>query len=121
MPTSNVALVTSSNRLGNTTSSNYLNVTFTPSTTMAPDGKGTIEIGVPYWYILQQTGERMYNPTASNKCASSCMKITSSGLEGSAIQIKYDNMVESCIKGTPITISCRQFYNPITPEVWTGF
>lgn len=30
-------------------------------------------------------------------------------------------MVQSCIKGVPITIICRQFYNPITPEVWPGF
>lgn len=57
----------------------------------------------------------MYNPTASNKCSSSCMKITSSALENDVIRIKYDNMVQSCIKGVPITISCRQFYNPITP------
>lgn len=30
-------------------------------------------------------------------------------------------MVQSCIRGTAITISCRQFYNPITPTVWDGF
>ena len=30
-------------------------------------------------------------------------------------------MVQSCIKGIAITISCRQFYNPITPTVWDGF
>lgn len=88
---------------------------------MAPDGAGVIEIGIPYWYIIQQTGERMYNPTASNKCSSACMKITSSGLENDVIRILYENMVRSCIKGAPITIICRQFYNPITPRKWEGF
>jgi len=49
------------------------------------------------------------------------MKIYSSALENDVIRIKYDNMVQSCIKGTSVTISCRQFYNPVTPEVWEGF
>lgn len=63
----------------------------------------------------------MYNPTAINKCSSTCMKIISSGLNNGVINIQYTNMVPSCISGTPITISCRQFYNPVEPRVWTGF
>lgn len=49
------------------------------------------------------------------------MNIFRSELVGDRIRIVYDNMVESCIKGAPITISCRQFYNPIVPELINGF
>jgi hypothetical protein len=50
------------------------------------------------------------------------MKITSSGLNtNGAISIEYANMIPSCITGAPITISCRQFYNPVEPRIWQGF
>lgn len=64
----------------------------------------------------------MYNSAAKDKCSSSCMKITSSGLNtNGAISIEYANMIPSCITGAPITISCRQFYNPVEPRIWQGF
>lgn len=30
-------------------------------------------------------------------------------------------MLDSCISGAQITIKCRQFRNPITPKLWSGF
>ena len=121
MPTENIFLESSSDVLGNTKSSTYLDITFTPQTTMPPGGAGHIDIGMPYQYFLTTSGRRMYNPTATNKCSSSCMNIFESELIVDRIKIIYDNMVESCIKGAPITISCRQFYNPIVPEDKSGF
>ena len=42
---------------------------------MAPNGKGSIELQIPEWYEVGTTGEYMYNPTAENKCKSTCMHI----------------------------------------------
>lgn len=44
-----------------------------------------------------------------------------SGLVGDRIMITYESMLDSCIKDTEITINCRNFYNPITPELISGF
>lgn len=63
----------------------------------------------------------MYNPTAVNRCTSTCMNIYHSELVVDRIQIDYDNMVQDCISSQPIEIVCRQFYNPIVPEPQTGF
>ena len=30
-------------------------------------------------------------------------------------------MQSSCITAAPITITCKQFYNPIYPAIWEGF
>lgn len=74
---------------------------------MAPGGSGNIEIGIPYQYFLTTSGRRMYNPTATNKCSSSCMNIYESELQNDRIRIVYDNMVEDCISGKEIIINCR--------------
>jgi hypothetical protein len=88
---------------------------------MAPGGTGSIEIGIPYQYFLTTSGERMYNPTASKRCSSTCMNVFHSELVVDRLQIDYNNMVQDCISGQPIEIVCRQFYNPIVPEPQTGF
>lgn len=49
------------------------------------------------------------------------MRIFYSQLQNDKIVIRYDNMVPSCISGTEIVITCRQFFNPITPDIITGF
>lgn len=49
------------------------------------------------------------------------MRITRSKLEGAFIHIDYSDMADPCLKDSPITITCKHFYNPITPEVWPGF
>jgi hypothetical protein len=121
LDSNSVSLSSSSNILGTTVATNALSVTFTPKTTMSPDGKGTVQIGVPMWWQIGITGERMYSPTATNKCTSSCMDITLSKLQDASILVEYSDMKQSCISKAPITITCKQFYNPITPEIWEGF
>ena len=49
------------------------------------------------------------------------MTVTSSQLVDEEINVHYEAMKAECLIGTPITISCKQFYNPITPTVWSGF
>ena len=90
---------------------------------MAPGGEGTITLEMPPWYSNSGTDFQMYNPEAEDKCSSDCMKITNSGLveTSNVIKIDYTQMVDSCIKGQEIMIRCRQFRNPITPNLWTGF
>jgi len=88
---------------------------------MSPSGSGSIEIEVPNWYEIGNTAQRAYNPTAAKKCTSSCMSITASGLVGDRILIEYEYMLDSCLRETEIVISCRQYYNPITPELINGF
>lgn len=90
---------------------------------MAPGGAGRIDLKIPYWYYVDNTGDYMYNPTATNKCSSDCMDIYSSFLSISdgSIQMLYANMPDSCIKGKEIIIKCRQFYNPVEPRKWDGF
>ena len=117
----NVVLASSSNRLGNRTNSNSLIVTFKPTTTMAPSGEGTIMIGIPYQYYLTTTGQRMYSTTADDKCSSPCFNVKESTFQSDRIKIVYDQMVNECIKGTEIAITCRQFYNPVVPEPKNGF
>ena len=63
----------------------------------------------------------MYSPTATNRCSSDCFRVTYSGLVNAAINIEYEQMLPQCISGAEITITCSQFYNPITPEEWSGF
>lgn len=123
MPDSNVEITSTSTVLGDTTSGNTLVIDFTPKTTMSPGGSGRVDLTIPYWYFVDQTGEYMYNPTATNKCASDCMNIYESFLSISdgSIQIKYDNMLPACISGAKIQIRCRQFFNPIEPRKWEGF
>jgi hypothetical protein len=48
LPISSVKLETGNNVLGSVLNSNYLQVTFTPATTMSPNKKGMIEVVVPY-------------------------------------------------------------------------
>ena len=88
---------------------------------MAPNGKGSIELQIPEWYEVGTTGEYMYNPTAENRCKSSCMHIYESKLVNGRILIMYDQMTQACIRNTQILIECRAFYNPIVPKVWGGF
>lgn len=88
---------------------------------MAPGGSGKIEIGMPDWYVVGSTNELMYNPESLNECTSTCMTITSSILQVGYMNIRYENMPASCIKGTKIEIKCTSFYNPIWQDKWYGF
>jgi hypothetical protein len=63
----------------------------------------------------------MYSATAANKCSSACMDIKTSRLVERNINIYYEEMPKTCLIDKEITITCLQFYNPITPTVWTGF
>lgn len=121
LPASNVQLSSTSNILGDTAAQNTLSVTFDPVSTMDPSGKGKIQIGVPFWYKVGETGELMYSPSARDKCSSDCMTVTYSQLIDEAINVHYEDMKDECLLGTPITIQCKQFYNPITPTMWSGF
>lgn len=121
MPATSVKVGSNTNILGNSIATNTLSVTFTPKTRMSPNGKGTIHVGVPYWYKIGTTGERMYSATAENKCSSTCMTVTYSKLQGGTVVINYEDMKNGCMQGSEITINCKQFYNPITPDLWPGF
>lgn len=80
LPSANINLTTSSNVIGAASPSNTLIISFTPSATMSLSGAGAIDIGVPYWYKVGNTGEFMYNPTAQKKCSSECFRVVTSGL-----------------------------------------
>jgi len=47
--------------------------------------------------------------------------LTSSQLVGNQIQINYNSMTTTALKGVPITVTCRGFYNPIVPTKLSGF
>jgi hypothetical protein len=83
-------LSSSSDVLGTQTSTNELVIEFTPETTMAPKGSGTITLEMPPWYSSSGTDVTMYNPEATDKCSSDCMKITSSGLIETSGTLKID-------------------------------
>jgi hypothetical protein len=99
LPIENIKMSTSSNVLGDKTSANTLTFSWTPKTTMNPSGAGSITMEMPFWYKIKDTGVYMYDSVAKNKCSSTCMQVTASELSNSLILIKYDNMLESCIKG----------------------
>lgn len=40
---------------------------------------------------------------------------------GNQIQINYNSMTTTALKGVPITVTCRGFYNPIVPTIVSGF
>ena len=88
---------------------------------MCPEGAGKIEIEVPTWYVVGNTAEYMYNPTANDRCSSSCMRVSNSEIVNDRIIINYDSMIPDCIEGTLIEIQCRNFYNPIVPKKTYGF
>jgi hypothetical protein len=88
---------------------------------MSANGKGTVKIGVPMWYSIDGTGKRMYSATAENRCESTCMRVKESSLQADMIVVEYEDMPDSCIKNQAITIVCKHFYNPITPEEWGPF
>jgi|LauGreDrversion4_2_1035121.scaffolds.fasta_scaffold30695_5 hypothetical protein len=121
LPSNRISIYSSSNILSDTDPSNTLSVTFTPSTTMAPGGAGKIELGIPLWYEVGSTSALMYNPESLHACSSSCMQITSSILQVEYLNILYTDMLPECISGTPITINCTSFFNPIWQDRWYGF
>lgn len=121
MDGSKVVLSSSEDTLGVKNSANTLSVKFIPKTTMSPSGAGKIEIEIPVWYQIGNTADYMYNPIAENRCTSSCMRVTSSELVNDRILVNYDSMAKDCISGHQIQIDCRQFYNPIVPELIYGF
>lgn len=83
MPVNDVSLSSDSDQLGFSGAANELTVTFKPKTTMSPSGKGKVMIGIPMWWQIGRTGERMYAATAKDKCYSDCMKVISSELQDS--------------------------------------
>lgn len=118
---SQVQLTSSDKTVGSSKSSNTLRLEFTPSKTLSRTGSGRIDIGLPYWYLIQGTGQYSYNPGAEDKCSSDCMSITNSALNIGTLEIKYEFMLDECLEGKAVVIECRGFYNPIVPIVKGGF
>jgi hypothetical protein len=121
IPQSAVSVTSSSDILGYTGNENTLTISFTPVTTMALRGEGTIEIETPYWFKVSTAEAFMYSEDNINRCTADCMEITQSSARTGTIRIFYTSMDSSCIKGREITIECEGFYNPIYQKQWEGF
>jgi hypothetical protein len=64
--------------LGYKGNDNVLELKFTPKTTTALQGKGMIEVKVPYWYVVGTAKDWMYSDGATNQCKSTNMTIYAS-------------------------------------------
>jgi len=116
--------VTSSSKvLGDQSPSNTMEFTFIPKTFMSKSGSGMLRLHLPDWYKVGEKAQFMYNAKVENACESDQMKITSSKPEplDGLIRMTYKDMDEKYFEGKPITIKCRNFYNPIYQKVWKGF
>jgi hypothetical protein len=76
IPQNQVSVTSSSDILGYRGNENTLTVEFTPVTTMALRGEGTIEIETPYWFKVSTAEAFMYSEDNINRCTSDCMEIT---------------------------------------------
>jgi hypothetical protein len=67
----------------------------------------------------------MFDPTNSSPCSSDCFTVVTGGQTwdplNNLLVLTYTKMSASCISGSPITIRCPGFKNPIYKTVWTGF
>lgn len=88
---------------------------------MSPLRHGRVDLKMPIRYKTPDRDYYLYKHSTRNKCASTCMRVTSSKLDWETLKIEYDNMLTSCLSNSEIVIRCQEFLNPIRPEVLSGF
>ena len=79
-----------------------------------------IEIKIPYWWKIGNAHAWMYQEGSTNQCSSLQMRVYASSVQFGSLKVFYLEMEAEFIKGKEITISCKQFQNPIYPKKWGG-
>ena len=116
-----MTIATTSDEIGSKDPENALVLSFAPQSKLAPNGRGTINIRMPYLYTIGIQSVMPYNPRTFDQCSSDCFTTTTSQLVSTALEINYSNMENRCMEGTVITVTCKGYYNPIYQDVWDGY
>lgn len=75
---------------------------------------------MPNWFVNDGIATAMYPNDANGQCVAECMRVLASNLQQNFISIIYTDMTENCFT-EEITITCKQFRNPISQKLWYGF
>ena len=70
MPTSAVTLTSSSDVLGDSDPNVSLTVKMKPIFTVSKTGKGMIQLKIPYWYVVANKNNMMFNEQDRDSCTS---------------------------------------------------